>query len=75
MKLAEPTNFHIVDQPIDAFDVIRQRSKTGVMDDEAFYVCNVSDIVQKYRNWQKYMSRIIPFYGKCFGRYAFGQLK
>lgn len=65
MKLIEPTNFHIVDQPIDAIDVIRKKTICGDVDDEAFYVCNVSDIVEKYRNWQKHMPRIIPFYGKC----------
>lgn len=62
MKLVEPTNFHIVDQAIDAFDVIRTRM--GDVDDEPFFVCNVSDIVEKYRNWQKHMPRIIPFYGE-----------
>lgn len=65
MKLIEPTNFHIVDQPIDAIDVIRKKTICGDVDDEAFYVCNVSDIIEKYRNWQKHMPRIIPFYGKC----------
>lgn len=64
MKLIEPTNFHIVDQPIDAIDVIRQKELIGDVDDDAFYVCNVSDIIEKYRNWQKHMPRIIPFYGE-----------
>lgn len=64
MKLIEPTNFHIVDQPIDAIDVIRQKALIGDVDDDAFYVCNVSDIIEKYRKWQRYMSRIIPFYGE-----------
>lgn len=64
MKLIEPTNFHIVDQPINAIDVIREKEKIGDVDDDAFYICNVSDIIEKYRNWQKHMPRIIPFYGE-----------
>lgn len=56
---------NIIDQPLNADDLIREKNKFEVIDEEPFYVCNVSDIIEKYRIWQRSMSRIIPFYGKC----------
>lgn len=63
MKPIEIANLFIIDQPVDAIDVVRQRSLLENVEDEAFYVCSVSDIIQKYRSWQMHMPRITPFYG------------
>lgn len=63
MKLIEPNNFHVIEKPLDAIDVIRQRSRSGHFDDEPFYVCNISDIIKKHQIWKLRMPRVLPFYG------------
>lgn len=63
MKL-ETSIFQVVDKPLDAIDVIRKKSVLGVTDEEPLYICNISDIIEKYANWQRCMPRVIPFYGK-----------
>lgn len=64
MKLIEPNNFHVIDEPLDAIDVIRQRSISGDVDEEPLYICNISDIIQKHQIWKLRMPRVLPFYGK-----------
>lgn len=66
MKLTEPRNFHIIDEPLDAIDVIRQRSISGQVDEEPLYICNISDIIEKHRIWKQRMPRVLPFYGMYF---------
>lgn len=31
---------------------------------QAFYICNINDIIEKYKQWIKLMPKIKPFYGK-----------
>lgn len=64
MRVIEENNFHVVDKPLDAIDEVRQKSKTGDVGEEPFYICNISDIIQKHRVWQQRMPRVLPFYGK-----------
>lgn len=52
------------DATVNAIDVIRQKSVMVDVNDDPFYICNISDIIQKHRNWQRLMPRVIPFYGK-----------
>lgn len=34
--------------------------------EDAFYVFDVQDLIQKYNNWKEKLPRIIPHYGKRF---------
>ncbi|XP_055316889.1 ornithine decarboxylase 1-like [Sitodiplosis mosellana] len=67
MKLIEPSNnFHVIDEPLDAIDVIRQRSVSGNVDEEPLYLCDISDIINKHAIWKRSMPRVLPFYAvKC----------
>lgn len=58
------SHFHVINKPLDAIETVRERSISGDVDDDPFYICNISDIIRKHRNWQQCMPRIIPFYGK-----------
>lgn len=64
MKLIESSIFNVMDKPLDAIDVIRNKSMLDDADEEPLYICNISDIIEKYANWQRCMPRVIPFYGK-----------
>lgn len=37
---------------------------SGQVQEEAFYVCDIGDIVHKHREWKLKMPRVEPFYGK-----------
>lgn len=63
MKLIEPSNFHVIDEPFDAIDEVRHRSLEMDADDEAVYFCNISDIIEKLKLWKQRMPRVLPFYG------------
>lgn len=64
MKLIESSIFNVMDKPLDAIDIIRKKSVLCDADEEPLYICNISDIIEKYANWQHCMPRVIPFYGK-----------
>lgn len=64
MKLIESSIFHVVDEPLDAIEIIRKKSMLGDEYEEPLYICNISDIIEKYANWQRCMPRVIPFYGE-----------
>ena len=38
---------------------------SGQVQEEAFYVCDIGDIVHKHREWKLKMPRVEPFYGKA----------
>lgn len=53
-----------VDEPLNAVDLIRQRAVFEKSGDEALYICNISDIINKHQVWKQYLPRVKPFYGK-----------
>lgn len=55
---------HITDKPIDAIDIIREKSISGDEDDDPVYICNISDVIKKYSTWTKSMPRVRPFFGE-----------
>lgn len=61
---SQPSKINVVDKPVDAINIIRKRFESGYDNDEPFYICNISDIIQKHLNWIKRMPRVTPFYGK-----------
>lgn len=63
MRIIESNDFHVIDEALDAIDVIKKRSMTE-NEEEPLYVCDVSDIIKKHQIWKQYMPRVKPFYGK-----------
>jgi len=56
---------HVLDDETDAWKVVRDIAKSGVQE-EAFYVCDIGDIVHKHREWKLKMPRVEPHYAvKC----------
>ena len=39
---------------------------SGQVQEEAFYVCDIGDIVHKHREWKLKMPRVEPHYGKAW---------
>jgi hypothetical protein len=37
---------------------------SGQVQEEAFYVCDIGDIVRKHKEWKLKMPRVEPHYGK-----------
>lgn len=37
--------------------------------EDGFYVCNVSDIIEKFQKWKYAMPRVKPYFGKFFLQY------
>lgn len=64
MKINGLNNIQVIDEPLDAIDMIRQQSKHGHAGEEPLYICNISDIINKHQIWKENMPRVIPFYGK-----------
>lgn len=67
MKIIEQSDFHIINEPLDAIDVIKKKSSLE-LEEEPLYVCNVSDIIEKHQIWKQQMPRVMPFYGKLPNR-------
>lgn len=67
MKYIE-SNVQVFDGSFDAIEEIRQRSNQGHTGEEALYICNVSDIINKHKIWKKSMPRVIPYYGEYWIR-------
>lgn len=34
--------------------------------EEAFYVCDIGDIIRKHKEWKSKLPRVVPFYGTLF---------
>lgn len=63
MKLYGAHILHIVDEPLNAINVIQQRSTVNHFCNESLYICNISDILYKLETWKQFMPRVTPFYG------------
>ncbi|XP_075222924.1 ornithine decarboxylase-like isoform X2 [Lycorma delicatula] len=66
MRLVElDDQIHILEPQADAQTVLRNIIETGIQED-AFYVLDVGDIVKKHKEWKIKMPRVEPFYAvKC----------
>lgn len=56
----------ILDNETDVWQVIRDISRSEAQED-AFYVCDLGNIVQKYKIWKNTLPRVQPFYGEYRG--------
>ncbi|CAH2014421.1 unnamed protein product [Acanthoscelides obtectus] len=58
-------HIQVVESQVTEEEVIEEIVDSGKVAD-AFYVCDVSDIVEKHRHWEHVMTRIQPYYAvKC----------
>lgn len=57
------TKIHVLEPGKDQWDVIRDVANSGVQE-EAFFVLDVGDIVRKHKEWKLKLPRVTPFYGK-----------
>ncbi|GAB0098640.1 hypothetical protein DMENIID0001_144040 [Sergentomyia squamirostris] len=58
----------LIEGKIDVDAIFRQKlyKERGVADDQALYVCNLTDVMRKYYIWCEKMPRVKPFYAiKC----------
>ncbi|KMQ89920.1 ornithine decarboxylase [Lasius niger] len=56
---------HVLDSESNAMTVVRNIAMSGLQE-EAFYVLDVGDIVQKHQIWEKKLPRVKPYYAvKC----------
>ncbi|CAH1976614.1 unnamed protein product [Acanthoscelides obtectus] len=58
-------DWKVTEPSVSVKDVIKKIVRSGYVED-AFYVCDVSDIVKKYNYWKRAMPRIETYYAvKC----------
>ncbi|XP_057377683.1 ornithine decarboxylase-like [Daphnia carinata] len=56
---------HVLEPGKENWDVIRDVAHSGVQE-EAFYVMDIGDIIRKHKEWKLKMPRVAPFYAvKC----------
>lgn len=54
---------HVLDAHLNVWTVITEIATSGLQE-EAFYVCDIGDIVRKYKLWNTVLPRVKPYYGK-----------
>lgn len=63
MKIAEfDERVHVLDAQSNVWSVIRDIAESGAQED-AFYVCDIGDIVRKHKIWRATLPRVKPYYG------------
>lgn len=56
---------HVLDNDSNVWSVVESIAESGVQE-EAFYVCDIGDIVRKHGIWKSSMPRVEPYYAvKC----------
>ncbi|RZC39964.1 ornithine decarboxylase 1-like, partial [Asbolus verrucosus] len=56
---------HVLDDHSNVWSVLREITESGVQE-EAFYVCDIGDIVRKHKTWKAALPRVQPYYAvKC----------
>lgn len=59
---------HVLDNNTNVWSVVRAIAESGVQED-AFYVCDIGEIVQKHKLWKLAMPRVDPHYGTHLQQY------
>ncbi|KAF3701513.1 Ornithine decarboxylase 1 [Channa argus] len=70
MNTATPTEFEFsfLEEGFSARDIVEQKINESSMSDDrdAFYVCDLGDVVRKHLRWTRNLPRVTPFYAvKC----------
>jgi len=56
---------HILNNQSNVWSVIREIVNTGLQD-EAFYICDIGEIVRQHKTWKALLPRVEPHYAvKC----------
>lgn len=64
MKVANlDERIHVLNSTSTLMTVVKDIANSGLQE-EAFYVLDIGDIVQKHRLWKQKLPRVDPFYGK-----------
>ncbi|XP_047120199.1 ornithine decarboxylase 1-like [Schistocerca piceifrons] len=66
MKLSNlDERIHVMDAGANVWNIIKDIAESGVQE-EAFYVCDIGDIMKKHKEWKLKMPRVQPYYAvKC----------
>lgn len=59
----EDQRIHIMDSQSNVWSVIREIVDTNNQED-AFYICDIGDIIRKHKMWTAKLPRVQPHYGK-----------
>lgn len=59
---AGSAKIHVLEPGNETLDVIRTLANSGVQE-EAFYILDVGDVIRKHEEWKLKMPRVSPFYG------------
>lgn len=54
---------HVLDNEANVMTVIKDIAMSGLQE-EAFYVLDVGDIVRKHQIWKEKLPRVEPYYGE-----------
>lgn len=54
---------HVLDSECDVMTVIKNIAWSGLQE-EAFYVLDIGDIVRKHQIWKEKLPRVDPYYGR-----------
>lgn len=54
----------VIQKQFNIEEIVRQKIGDDFYDEPVF-ICDVSDIVTKYKVWKQCFPRVIPFYGTC----------
>lgn len=54
---------HVLDNASNVMTVIKDIATSGLQE-EAFYVLDIGDIVRKHQIWKEKLPRVEPYYGK-----------
>lgn len=70
MKTLSPAEFDVsfLEEGFSARDIVEQKiNETSMSDDrDAFYVCDLGDVLKKHLRWSRALPRVTPFYAvKC----------
>lgn len=60
---SEEERVHILDSQSNVWSVIRDIA-CNTNQEEAFYVCDIGDIVRKHKIWKAKLPRVEPHYGR-----------
>lgn len=52
---------------LSAKEVMQKIVRDG--QEDGFFICDISDIVEKYQKWVSVMPRVKPFYGEFLNNY------
>lgn len=59
----EEKRVHILNSQSNVWSVIREIAENNNQED-AFYICDIGDVVQKHKIWMAKLPRVQPHYGK-----------